>query len=210
MHRARFQNFQKSYSPLSTPCSSSSGTEKGVTNFDITTLIRPWTLPGQRRTGIRLRSGRVPDHDADMDLLCCPNRALRRGVYSSLRPGTRPRHSSGKACRARRSQGNRVTTVDRSGRQVIELQQMTFEKTPFGRVPEQCLLPVRKEQRADWLRDQRATGSKNCRSKVLVRPVQSQFAGPGGSVPHFDQHFNSPWNTLLDSRSSATCKPHNR
>jgi hypothetical protein len=32
-----------------------------------------------------------------------------------------------------------------------------------------CPLPVRKEQRADWLRDQRATGSKTCRSKVLVR-----------------------------------------
>ena len=77
--------------------------------------IRPWTLPGQRRSGLRLRSGRFADHDADMDLLCCPNRALRRGVYSSLRAGTRPRHSSGKACRARRSEGNRVTTVDRSG-----------------------------------------------------------------------------------------------
>src|SRR4029077_4495789 len=57
-----------------------------------------------------LRSGRIPDHDADMDLLCCANRALRRRVYSSLRPGTRTRHSSGKACRARRSKGNRVTT----------------------------------------------------------------------------------------------------
>jgi nucleotide-binding universal stress UspA family protein len=66
-------------------------------------------------TGIRLRSCRVADHDANMDLLCCANRALRRRVYSSLRSGTRPRHSSGKACRARRSKGNRVTTVDRSG-----------------------------------------------------------------------------------------------
>src|SRR4029077_9309862 len=65
-----------------------------------------------------LRSGRIPDHDANMDLLCCANRALRRRVYSSLRPGARTRHSSGKACRARRSEGNRVTTVDRSGRKV--------------------------------------------------------------------------------------------
>ena len=90
--------------------------------------IRPWTLSGQRRSGIRLRSSRVADHDADMGLLCCANRALRRGVYSSLRPGARPRHSSGKTRRARRSEGNRVTTVDRSGRQVsltsIELQQV--------------------------------------------------------------------------------------
>jgi len=90
--------------------------------------IRARSLSGQRRTGIRLRSCRVADHDANMGLLCCANRALRRRVYSSLRPGTRPRHSSGKACRARRSEGNRVTTVDRSGRQVsltsIELQQV--------------------------------------------------------------------------------------
>src|SRR4029077_20074807 len=87
-----------------------------------------WTLPGQRRSGIRLRSGRLADHHANMDLLCCANRALRRRVYSSLRAGTWPRHSSGKACRARRSQGNRVTTVNRSGRQMsltsIELQQV--------------------------------------------------------------------------------------
>jgi YihY family inner membrane protein len=39
-------------------------------------------------------------------------------VYSSLRPGTWARHSSGKACGARRSKGNRVTTINRSGRQV--------------------------------------------------------------------------------------------
>src|SRR6202795_3982880 len=77
--------------------------------------IRPWSLPGQRSPWVRLRRSRFPDHDADMDLLCCANRALRRRVYSSLRPGTRPRHSSGKACRARRSKGNRV---DRSERQM--------------------------------------------------------------------------------------------
>ena len=43
---------------------------------------------GQRRTGLRLRSGRFADHDADMDLLCRANCPLRRGVYSSLRAGT--------------------------------------------------------------------------------------------------------------------------
>ena len=100
-------------------------------------------------TGIRLRSGRLSDHDANMDLLCCANPALRRRVYSSLCPGTRPRHSSGKVCRARRSEGNRVTTVDRSGRQVIKLHGMTFEKTPSAGARAVCLLPVRKEQRAD-------------------------------------------------------------
>jgi membrane protein len=68
------------------------------------------------------------------------NRALRRRVYSSLRPGTRPRHSSGQACRARRSKGNRVTTVDRSGRQVIELQHINLlRKDSFGRMPEECV-----------------------------------------------------------------------
>jgi hypothetical protein len=45
-------------------------------------------------------------------------------VYAQARG---PRHSSRKACRARRSGGNRVTTVDRSGRQVIELHRMTFK-----------------------------------------------------------------------------------
>jgi hypothetical protein len=43
----------------------------------------------------------------NLDLLCCANRAFRRRVHSSLRPGTRTRHPSGKACRARRSEGNR-------------------------------------------------------------------------------------------------------
>ncbi len=125
---------------------------------------------------------------------------------------TRPRHSSGKACRPRRSEGNRITTIDRSGRRVTTAHGINLFRKRFPRQGARavCPLPVRKEQRADWLRDQRATGSKNCRSKVLVRPVQSQFAGPGGSVPHFDQHFNSPWNTLLGGRSSATCKPHDR
>src|SRR6202022_1084204 len=80
--------------------------------------IRARPLSGQWRTGIRLRSGRVADHDANMGLLCGANRALRRRVHSSLRAGTRPRHSPGKACGAGRSEGNRVTTVDRSGRQV--------------------------------------------------------------------------------------------
>ena len=111
--------------------------------------IRSRSLSGQRSTAIRLRSGRLSDHDANMDLLCCANPALRRRVYSSLRPGTRPRHSSGKVCRARRSEGNRVTTVDRSGRQVIKLHGMTFEKTPSAGARAVCLLPVRKEQRAD-------------------------------------------------------------
>jgi hypothetical protein len=33
-------------------------------------------------------SGRFADHDANMGLLCCTNRAFRRRVYSSLRAGT--------------------------------------------------------------------------------------------------------------------------
>ena len=123
-------------------CSARRGTNGGVL---FGRQIRARSLSGQRRTGLRLRSGRVADHDADMDLLCRANRPLRRGVYSSLRAGTRPRHSSGKACRARRSEGNRVTTVDRSGRQVIELHRMTFEKTPSAGARVVCLLPVRKE-----------------------------------------------------------------
>jgi hypothetical protein len=43
-------------------------------------------------SGNRLRT------HTNLDLLCCANRAFRRRVYSSLRPGTRTRHPSGKAC----------------------------------------------------------------------------------------------------------------
>jgi hypothetical protein len=109
-------------------------------------------------------SSRVADHDADVGLLCCPNRALRRGVYSSLHPRTRPRHSSGKACRARRSEGNRVTTVDRSGRQVNRATVHDIRKESFGRVPEQCVwFPVRKEQKADRLT--RPAVIRRCRNR---------------------------------------------
>jgi Virulence factor BrkB len=76
--------------------------------------IRAGSLSGQRRSGIRLRSGRVADHDADMDLSAAANRALRPRVYSSasLRPGTRPRpparrHAAGLA-RLARGRSSRV------------------------------------------------------------------------------------------------------
>jgi DNA-directed RNA polymerase subunit RPC12/RpoP len=124
----------------------------------------------------------------------------------------RPRHSSSKACRPRRSEGNRITTIDRSGRRVTTAHGINlFRKDSLGRVPEQCVCSkCGKNRELIGYETSEQLESKNCRSKVLVRLVQSQFAGPGGSVPHFDQHFNSPWNTLLDGRSSATCKPHDR
>jgi hypothetical protein len=57
---------------------------------------------------------------------------------------------------------------------------LVFPTAPFRTLDSLC--PPPKCRRGD---------SPNCDAvpKALVRTVQSQFTGPGGSVPHFDQHF---------------------
>src|SRR5258708_8333415 len=86
---------------------------------------------------------------------------------------TRPRHSSGKACRPGRSEGNRITTIDRSGRRVTTAHGINlFRKDSLGRVPEQCVCSqCGKNRELIGYETSEQLESKNCRSKVLVRLV---------------------------------------
>src|SRR5260370_17869215 len=93
---------------------------------------------------------------------------------------TRPRHSSGKACRPRRSEGNRITTIDRSGRRETTAHGINlFRKDSLGRVPEQCVCSkCGKNKNLIAYRPTEQRQSKNSRSKGLLKLFKTQFPSP--------------------------------